>query len=59
MDLVQKALVGQNVTTGSPMYERMDRVLKDDSKAKFLTQQTNLVNYEIFQCFDVIFYFYD
>ena len=36
MDLVQKSLVGQNVTTGPPMYECMDRVLKGDTKADFL-----------------------
>ena len=27
VDLVQKALVGQNVTTGPPMYKCMERVL--------------------------------
>ena len=42
VDLVQKALVGQNVTTGPPMYKCMERVLKGDAKAKF-TQQANLV----------------
>ena len=42
MDLVQKIIVGQNVTTGPPMYECMERVLKGDAKAKFL-QQANLV----------------
>ena len=42
MELVQKALVGQNVTTGPPMYKHMERVLKGDAKAKF-TQQANLV----------------
>ena len=42
MDLVQKALVGQNVTTGPPMYKCMERVLKGDAKAEF-TQQVNLV----------------
>ena len=40
--LVQKSLVGQNVTTGPPMYECMERVLKGDAKAEFL-QQANLV----------------
>ena len=28
VDLVQKSLVGQNVTTGPPMYECMERVLQ-------------------------------
>ena len=27
VDLLQKSLVGQNVTTGSPMYKCMERVL--------------------------------
>ena len=40
--LVQKALVGQNVTTGPPMYKCIERVLKGYAKAEF-TQQTNLV----------------
>ena len=39
--LVQKALVGPNVTTGPPMYKCMERVLKGDAKAEF-TQQANL-----------------
>ena len=42
VDLVQKSLVGQNVTTGPPMYKCMERVLKGDTKAEFL-QQANLV----------------
>ena len=42
MDLVQKASVGQNVTTGSLMYKCMERVMKGDAKTKF-TEQTNLV----------------
>ena len=42
VDLVQKALVGQNVTTGPPMYKCMERVLKGVAKAEF-TQQANLV----------------
>ena len=42
VDLIQKSLVGQNVTTGPPMYECMERVLKGDAKAEFL-QQANLV----------------
>ena len=40
--LVLKSLVGQNVTTGPPMYKCMERVLKGDAKAEFL-QQANLV----------------
>ena len=35
VDLVHKALVGQNVTTGPPMYKCMERILKDDTKAEF------------------------
>ena len=42
MDLFQKTLVGQNVTTGPSMYKCMERVLKGDAKAEF-TQQANLV----------------
>ena len=42
MDLVQKSLVGQNVTTGPPLYKCMERVLKGDAKAEFL-QKANLV----------------
>ena len=42
MDIVQKSLVGQNVTTGPPMYTCMERVLKSDAKAEFI-QQDNLV----------------
>ena len=38
MDLVQKILVGQNVTTGPHMYKCMERVLKGDAKAEFLQQ---------------------
>ena len=40
--LVQKSLVGQNVTSDPPMYKYMERVLKGDAKAEFL-QQANLV----------------
>ena len=42
MDLVQKTLVGQINTTGPPMYNWMERVLKGDTKAEFL-QKANLV----------------
>ena len=42
VDLVQKVLVEQNVTTGPPMYECMEWVLIGDGKAEF-TQQVNLV----------------
>ena len=42
MDLVQKAVVGQNVTTGPPMYKCLDRVLQGDAKAEF-THQVNLM----------------
>ena len=42
VNLVQKSLVGQNVTTCPPMYKCMERVLKGDAKAEFL-QQANLV----------------
>ena len=42
VDLVQKAILGQNITTIVPMYECMERVLKDDGKAEF-TQQANFV----------------
>ena len=42
VDLVLKSLVGQNVTTGPPMYECIERVLKGDAKAEFF-QQANSV----------------
>ena len=38
VDLVQKNLEGQNVTTGPPMYKCMERVLRVDAKGKFLQQ---------------------
>ena len=38
MDLVMKSLMAQNVTTGPPMCECMERVLTGDAKAKFLQQ---------------------
>ena len=41
MDLVQKIPVGQNVTTGPPMYKCMERVLTGDTKAVFC-QKANL-----------------
>ena len=41
MDIDQKSLVGQNVTTSLPMYECMKRVLIGETKAKFC-QQANL-----------------
>ena len=41
MNLVQKRLVGQNVTTVPFIYECRNRVLIGDAKADFL-QQTNL-----------------
>ena len=40
--LVQKSLVGQNITTGSPMYKYIKWVVKGGAKAEF-TQQANLV----------------
>ena len=42
MDLVQKALVGQNITTGPSMYKCIERVLKSGAKAK-VTQQGSFV----------------
>ena len=36
VDLVQNALVGQNVTTGPPMYKCMESVLKGNAKAECL-----------------------
>ena len=41
MELVQKSIVGQNVTMVPPMYECMERVLTGDAKVEFW-QQTNL-----------------
>ena len=40
--LSPKNPLGQNVTTGPPMYECMERVLKGNAKAEFL-QQDKLV----------------
>ena len=42
MDLVQKAFVGLNVTTGPPIYKYMERTLQGDAKATF-THQANSV----------------
>ena len=42
VNLVQKALVGQNDTTCPPIYKCMERVQKDGSKAEF-TQQANFI----------------
>ena len=42
MDLVQKSLVGQNVTTAPTIYACTERALKGDAKAVLL-QQANLV----------------
>ena len=41
MNLVQKSLVGQHVTTGPSMYKCMERLLSGDAKAKF-RQHANL-----------------
>ena len=49
MDLVQNSPVGQNVTTGPPMYKRMEGVLKVDAKDEFF-QQTTLVGSVIGRC---------
>ena len=40
VDLVQKSLVGQNITIGLLIYECIKKVLKGDAKAEFL-QHTN------------------
>ena len=42
VDLVQKALAGQNITTGRRMYKCMTRLVNDDAKVEF-TQQANLI----------------
>ena len=42
VDLAQKILVAQNITSGLPIYGCMKRVLKGDAKAEF-TQQADLV----------------
>ena len=41
MDLVQKSLVGQNITIVLPMYECIKRILTGDAKAEFF-QEANL-----------------
>ena len=43
VDLVQKSIVGQNITIGPPMYKCMERVLKGDVKTEFL-QKANLAS---------------
>ena len=42
MNLVQKSLIGQNITTGALMYKCVEKGLKNDVKAEFL-QQADLV----------------
>ena len=37
-DLVKKAISGQNITTGPAMYNCMERVLKGDAKAEFISR---------------------
>ena len=44
VDVLLKALVGQHVATGTPIYKYMKRVLKGDPKAVFL-QQANYVGH--------------
>ena len=51
--LVQKALVGQNVTTCPTMYKCMERTLKGDANAEF-TQQANLVESRTFGIFTTV-----
>ena len=43
LDLVQKSLVGQNITTGPSIYKCIENVLKGDAKAEF-PQQADLVD---------------
>ena len=42
VQLVQKALVGQNINTGPPMSKYMENLLKGDVKGEFV-QQASLV----------------
>ena len=42
MNLGQKSILGQNITSGSTLYKCMERMLKGDTKAEFL-QKANLV----------------
>ena len=53
VNLVQKSLVGQNITTGTPMHKCMERMLKGDTKAIFL-QTANLVCIHIVAKFTII-----
>ena len=53
MDLVQKSLLGQNVTTGLPMYKWMESVLTGDTKAEFL-QQANITKTHIVANFTIV-----
>ena len=44
VNLVKKSLVGQNVTTGPPMYKCMERMLIGGTKTEYLQQANFLVN---------------
>ena len=47
VNLVQKSLVGQNVTTGPPICKCMERALKGDAKAEFLLKANFLGSHTV------------
>ena len=53
VNLVQNRLVGQDVTTGPPICKYIERVLKGDVKAEFLSQ-ANLVGSCIVQNYTMV-----
>jgi hypothetical protein len=53
IDLCKKAIIGQNVTTGPPMYAFMDRVLKGDAKAEF-TVKANAEGTKTVEHFEIV-----
>ena len=54
VDLGQKVIVGQNIITGQPMYKRMDRVLKDDNRAKIIWQANFVGSFTVSNCTTVM-----
>ena len=53
LDLCKKAIIGQNVTAGPPMYAFMDRVLKGDAKAEF-TVKANAEGTKTVEHFEIV-----
>ena len=47
MDLLQKPVVGQGVTTGAPMYKCIETILRGDAKTKFALQANLVGDYTV------------